>query len=76
MSELEVNLYKLTHSMRVCYDSMIVAAHTASEAIQISIRHSRSPRAWPQFEEYIQANLIGTAAQDVMPGVILASFNG
>lgn len=66
------------------YDSAVVAAETADEAIKVhpddyegSSERSRiwESYTWASSPDRVSAEYLGEAAADVKPGVILASFN-
>jgi len=64
------------------YDSAVVAAETEDEARRIHPAGDYWNRpeyeglnGWCKFPEQVEVKLLGEAAPDIEPGIVLASFN-
>lgn len=57
------------------YDSAVVTAKNAEEAVRISCEKLSYGRAWPKEPEHVKATLIGTAVKGSAPGIVCSSFN-
>jgi hypothetical protein len=83
-----MNLYKVSQDENVdydTYDSMIVAAENEADAASIHPDEgkewspkdmwTRKYRTWTSSPMNVEVKYIGTAADDIGRGVVLASFN-
>ena len=83
-----MNLYRISQTINRGYDtfdSAIVAANSEKEAQAIHPRGSwgdefpnrpwEEDGTWTRRPDQVEVVLIGTAAEGIQPGVVLASFN-
>jgi hypothetical protein len=77
---MALKLYKLSQNANNwfdTYDSCIVAAESAEEAVQInpSGKWEEKYSGWCSSVEQVECEYIGEAAEHITKGVVLSSFN-